>query len=136
MACAVWAGLMDNPWMTVPTMAAGPVLKAELTIPGPNEPGPFSLADVEHVTALLDRAGFEDITVDRIESSRVITSATADEDVRTLLEVGPVGAAYEAADDSTRQQAVDAVVAAIEPFRDADGWRLPGAGLTIAARRP
>ncbi|MEY2455926.1 MAG: hypothetical protein QOK06_1020 [Acidimicrobiaceae bacterium] len=136
LACAVWAPIGDNPWMLVPTLAAGPVLKAELTIPGPNEPGPFSLADVELVTSLLDQAGFVGVSVDRVDGSRVIPAATADEDVRTLLEIGPLNEAYDAADEATRQAAVDAVLAAIESYRDGDGWRLPGAGLNVTAARP
>ena len=132
----VWGPLADNPWMFVPTLAAGPELKAELTIPGPNEPGPFSLADREQVTATLDQAGFVDIAADPVDSARLITSATADDDVRTLLEAGPLGEAYDAAGDGARRSAVDAVLAAIEPYRDRDGWRLPGAALAVTANRP
>ena len=136
LGCTVWAGLADNPWMFVPTLAAGPVLHAELTIPGPDEPGPFSLADPERVTNVLDAAGFVDIQIDPVEGSRVIPAATADEDVRTLLEVGPLGEAYDAADDATRQAAVDAVVSAIEPYRVDEGWCLPGSALILTAHRP
>ncbi|MGH9185134.1 MAG: class I SAM-dependent methyltransferase [Acidimicrobiales bacterium] len=136
LACSAWAPLIENPWMLVPTLAAGPVLKSELTIPGPDEPGPFSLSDPGRVIAVLTEAGFVDIAVDRVDGSRVITSATADTDVRALLEVGALGDAYSAADDSTRQGAVEAVLGAIEPYRDTDGWRLPGAALVVVAHRP
>jgi hypothetical protein len=130
----VWGALTDNPWMFVPTLAAGPVLKGELTIPGANEPGPFSLADQTRITDVLNEAGFADINVETIQGSRLITTAIADADVRTLLEVGPLSEAYENADDDTRHAAIDAVMAAIEPFRDTDGWRLPGAAHIVTAR--
>ena len=136
LSCAVWGQLTDNPWMFVPTLAAGAVLKAELTIPGPNEPGPFSLADHERVTTVLNDAGFVDVNIDNVDGSRLVTTATADDDVRTLIEVGPLGDAYSAADTTTRQAAVDAVVDAIEPYRDGDGWRLPGSALNVTGRRP
>jgi SAM-dependent methyltransferase len=136
LGCAVWGSLADNPWMFVPTLAAGPELKAELTIPGANEPGPFSLADHERVTTVLEAAGFVEINIDPVEGSRLITPATADDDVRALLEVGPLGEAYGNADSPARQAAVDAVISALEPFRDDEGWRLPGAALSITARRP
>jgi len=136
LACAVWGPIMDNAWMLVPTMAAGPVLKAELTIPGPNEPGPFSLADPERIITLLTQAGFVDITVDPVKGARHFTAVTIDDDVRTLLEIGPLGEAYDAADDGTRQAAVDAVLAAIESYHEQDSWRLPGAALKVAAHRP
>ena len=53
-----------------------------------------------------------------------------------LLEVGPLGEAYEAAEEATRQAAVDAVLTAVEPYRDDAGWRLPGAALNVTAHWP
>jgi SAM-dependent methyltransferase len=135
-ASVVWGPLTDNPWMFVPTLAAAPVLEAELTIPGPSEPGPFSLAEDGVVASLLGEAGFVDVAVDVITDWRVITSATADDDVLTLLEVGPLGEAFDAADESTRRAAVDSVRAAIEPYGDGDTWRLPGSALKVTGRRP
>ena len=135
LACAVWGPLSDNPWMFVPTMAAGPLLKAQLTIPGPDEPGPFSLADPERVTTVLGAAGFVDIAVARVAGSRMIPKATAEEDVQALLEIGPLADAYADADHATRGAAVDAVISAIEPFRDGEGCRLPGVALIVTARR-
>ena len=136
LACVVWATLADNPWMFMPTMAAGPVLKAQLTIPGPGEPGPFSLADGDRVVALLGQAGLAGATAEPVAGSRLISVANADDEIRALLEVGPLGEAYQAAESVARQAAVDAVIAAIEPYRDGDGWRLPGAALKVTALRP
>lgn len=136
LACAVWGSLADNPWMFVPTLAAAPVLQAELTIPGPDAPGPFSLADPDRVSFVLTGAGFAHVAVERLDGARLVTSASAAGDVQMLLEVGPLGEAYQAADDRTRQEAVEAVVAALEPFQEADGWRLPGAAWQVLARLP
>jgi SAM-dependent methyltransferase len=135
-ACVVWGPLTDNPWMFVPTLAAAHVLEADLTIPGPSEPGPFSLADDGRVASLLHSAGFVDVTVDVVTDSRFIFASTANDDVCTLLEVGPLGEAFGAADADTRQAAVDSVLGAIEPYRDGDGWRLPGSALKVTARKP
>jgi hypothetical protein len=66
----------------------------------------------------------------------VITAATANDDLRAMAEIGPLSEAYGNADTATRQAAIDAILAAIEPYRDSDGWRLPGAALTVLARRP
>jgi SAM-dependent methyltransferase len=135
LACAVWAALNDNAWMFVPTLAAAGPLAAELTLPGPHEPGPFSLADAEHLRDVLTRAGFVDITIDRVEGGRRIPTATADEELQILFEIGPLGDAYAAADDDARQAAVSAVMSAIEPYGDSDGWLLPGAASVVSARR-
>jgi hypothetical protein len=55
----------------------------------------------------------------------VITAATANDDLRAMAEIGPLSEAYGNADTATRQAAVDAILAAIEPYRDSDGWRAP-----------
>lgn len=136
LAVAVWGPLADNPWMFVPTAAAVASLNADLSLPGPDQPGPFLLSDTGRVNEVLSQAGFEDIQIERVEGSRLITSGEAGDNVTSLLEVGPVGDAYGAADENARQLAVDAVIAAIEPYRDGDSWRLPGCALKVTARRP
>jgi SAM-dependent methyltransferase len=136
MAWAVWGQLFDNPWMFLPTLAAAPVLQAELPLPDADQPGPFSLADPDRVRALLAEAGFVGIGLQEVEGARVINPDHADEDVRMLFEIGPLGDAYVSADEPTRAAAVAAVLEAIEPHRDGDGWRLPGKGFTVTARRP
>ena len=88
------------------------------------------------VASLLQSAGFVDVTVDVVTDSRIILASTANDDVCTLLEVGPLGEAFDAADADTRQAAVDSVLGAIEPYGDGDGWRLPGSALKVTARRP
>ena len=135
-AASVWGSLGDNPWMFVPTLASAGLLGVELAIPGPGQPGPFSLAEPDHVVSLLEGAGFADVTVTPVAGARLISEANAGAEVAALLEVGPVGEAYGQADETTRQQAIDAVVEAIEPFRDGDGWRLSGAALVVTAIRP
>ena len=112
------------------------MLEAELTIPGPDEPGPFSLADGGAATALLEGAGFVDVAVDRIDGARIVEEGRAEDELRVLLETGPLGSPYDAADEGLRQAAVDAVMAAIETYRDGDRWRLPGSALMLTARRP
>lgn len=136
LACTVWGPLGDNPWLFVPTLAAGPALDADLMLPGPDEPGPFSLAEPGRVMALLEGAGFVNVDVSTVTSARTVTQAHAQDEVRTLLEVGPVGEAYDAAGERSQQAAVDAVIAAIEPYREADGWRLTGSALVVTAVRP
>jgi len=136
LACSVWGPLGDNPWMFVPTLAAAGVLQADLPLPGPDEPGPFSLADPGRIVSVLERAGFVNVDVSPVAGTRIVTEAHADEEVRTLLEVGPAGEAFDAADERTRGAAVDAVISAIEPYREADGWSLAGSALVVTATRP
>jgi SAM-dependent methyltransferase len=135
LACAVWGPLADNPWMFVPTLAAVQVLSTELALPEPGRPGPFSLDHADLVHEVLTAAGFVDTDVGRIDGSRHVTSEAAGDNVTTLLAVGPLGEAYEAADEHTRDLAVEAVVSALEPYRHDEGWDLPGVALKVTARR-
>ena len=135
-AASVWGSLGENPWMFVPTLASAGLLGVELALPGPGQPGPFSLAEPDHVTSLLEGAGFADVAIKPIAGARRISEADAGTEVATLLEVGPVGEAFGQADAAMQQKAIDAVVEAIEPFRDGDGWSLSGAALLVTAFRP
>lgn len=136
LACVVWGPLEDNPWMFVPTLAGAGVLGADLSIPEPGKPGPFSLADPDLVHSILDGAGFEQVDVTSVAGDRLIAEANADEEVRMLFEVGPLGESYEAADEPTRVAAVRSVIDALEPFRDGEGWRLSGSARVVRAVRP
>jgi SAM-dependent methyltransferase len=136
LAAAVWGELGDNPWMFVPTLAAVGVLGAELHLPGPGEPGPFSLAGADVLRSVLEGAGFVDVAIEDVHSARELHDRTVDDEVRTLLEVGPVSEAFQAADDAGRSDAVAAVVEAIGSFRDGEVWRLPGRAQIASARLP
>ena len=61
---AAWQTVFDNEWMLLPGMAAMSVLGTPPPMPGPDEPGPFSLADPDKVRSVLDKAGFEDVAVE------------------------------------------------------------------------
>lgn len=135
LGCAVWGPLGDNPWMFVPTLAASGVLGGELALPGPDEPGPFSLSDPERIRSILEGAGFSDIVIAPVAGARVIPAANSDEELRTLMEMGPVGEAFDAADDATRGAVISAVMAAIEPYREERGWRLAGTAFAVTAAR-
>jgi SAM-dependent methyltransferase len=134
-AFAVWAALGENPWMFLPTMLAAGVLATEPAIPAPGAPGPFSLADPDEVVRLLGGAGFVDVDIEPLTGTRVIADATAADDVAVLLEVGPLGEAYEAADEATRDAAIAAIIDGIGSYREDSGWRLPGRAQLITARR-
>ena len=136
LACVVWGPLADNPWMLLPTVAAASVLGVDLAVPEAGAPGPFSFGDPERLRSVVTAGGFVDASVDPIAGVRIFTAATADEDIEALLDVGPASAAFHAADEPTRQATIDAGRMAVEPFRDDQTWRVPGAAWMVTARRP
>lgn len=132
-ALSVWGPMHVNPWMTVPTMAAMPVLGATLPPPEADQPGPFALADPERMEHLLSRAGFNGVAVEPVEATRDIAKATAQDEVAMLLEIGPLSEAYTAADSATRARAVAAVEEALAPFATETGWSIPGVARCVTA---
>src|SRR5258708_14058656 len=58
-----WQSVFDNEWMLVPGAAVATVTGSLPPMPGPGEPGPFSLADPDRARAVLDAAGFDSVAV-------------------------------------------------------------------------
>jgi SAM-dependent methyltransferase len=135
-ACVVWAPIDRNPWMSLPTMVGAGALDAELMLPAPGAPGPFSLSDPAVLVGLLDGAGLVDVEVAECTGRLEIPRAQARAEIASMLEIGPLGDAVAAADTTTKEAAISAVLAAIETFRVGAGWELPGAALVVSARRP
>ena len=131
---ACWQDLFSNEWMFVPGSAVITVTGVLPPMPGPGEPGPFSLAESGLAAALLGRAGFTDIAADPVS----MTLALPESDVASLAElsqlVGPVREALRGADDPTRRRIIDAVDDALQA-KVADGvLRLSASAYIISAR--
>jgi hypothetical protein len=58
-----WQGVSGNHWMLIPGAAVAGVTGTLPLMPGPDEPGPFSLADPARVRAVLGAAGFGSVAV-------------------------------------------------------------------------
>jgi SAM-dependent methyltransferase len=132
----VWQGVEANPWMLVPTLAAVGPLGSPWVPPGPDDPGPFSLADADHVRSTLGAAGFTDVGLAGFSSGASLRADALEEDAARLLQIGPMRGAWDEADDDARSTAVAAVREAVQPYREGDAYRLPGAVWVVTASRP
>ncbi|MGB3410674.1 MAG: class I SAM-dependent methyltransferase [Microthrixaceae bacterium] len=138
LAWVVWGPLSANPWATVPTIAAAQVLGFELERPEPGSPGPFSLGDTDQLTAMLTTAGFGDVAFSDITQPRKFPPESALEELATWLTIGTTGDAFSAADPGLQLRASEAALAAIEPYREADGtsgWALPALARVVTATK-
>lgn len=109
-------GPFENPMILAPVMAAAEHV-AVLPPPGPSEPGPFSLADPEHLRTLLGDAGFVDVS---IESGPEVADLGASDDLlavaRRALEQNPgVAPGLAAATPRARRSAIEAAAEAMAP---------------------
>ncbi|HVB80785.1 MAG TPA: methyltransferase domain-containing protein [Candidatus Binataceae bacterium] len=103
----------------------------------PREPGaldPFRLADVSILTRALERAGFGEVRIERLEV--VFEFASADEFIRFRAGVNaPMRAMLDRCTPEMREQISRATAEAAVPYRRADGsLRLSNETICVAAR--
>ena len=108
-----WRGVLDNEWMLIPGAAVAEVTGSLPPMPGPDEPGPFSLADPARVRAVLGAAGFGSVAVTAHADHLVIGEDRIPEVALSSIRVGGVRRALRDAGDQTRQRALAAIEAAL-----------------------
>jgi SAM-dependent methyltransferase len=133
-AFAAWQNLFANEWMFVPGSAVVAVTGVLPPMPGPGEPGPFSLAEPGRIEELLAGAGFADVEVDTVDETIVLPA----DDIGSLVDlssrVGPVREALRTADAATSERILAAVRDAIDA-KVADGEVRLTAGAFVARAR-
>jgi SAM-dependent methyltransferase len=129
-----WQGVFDNEWMLVPGAAVAGVTGSLPPMPGPDEPGPFSLADPGRVHAVLEAAGFGSVEVVPHGDQVVISEDGIAEAVTASVEVGGVREALREAGEQTRQQARAAIDDAFRARLQAGEVRLSRGVLLVTGR--
>ena len=135
----VWRNRADNPWLS---MARDVVLEF---LPPPGEdartcgPGPFSMSDEETVRKMMEIAGYEDITFERVDAPVLIGRNVSDA-IDFQLAIGPAGEVYREAGpaaEARRGEIEAALAAAIDrQKREADGIVMDSSSWVISARNP
>jgi SAM-dependent methyltransferase len=147
LALAVWDALEVNPWAALPAQElrdrglAGPTTPGPLPAsgggaaagPGQREPGPFTLADRDELTGLLEDAGFTGVRIEPIDVWRHHTDFAEMWD--TTLDLSN---SFHDAVMSLSAEDIEQVRAGLEqrfgPFTDASGaLQIPGRALGAAA---
>jgi hypothetical protein len=120
--------------MGVPMGAAATVVEFPPR-PAPDAPGPFAFADPERVKKILGVAGFTDVAIEGREPlMAIVGSATLDQAVDFLVQIGPTGSVLREADAATRARVTAVVKEAIAPFHRPEGLRMQGAIWLVSAR--
>jgi len=94
----------------------------------------FSLGGPGGLARLAEQAGLSDVTERRIDCRLVYDNDAAALGAAFLG--GPVALAYSRFDADTKASAAVDYLESIAPFRDGDGYRIPGEFVIVAARRP
>ncbi|HVL98285.1 MAG TPA: class I SAM-dependent methyltransferase [Egibacteraceae bacterium] len=133
LAFSVWGPPDANPWLGVVVDAVAAVTGKE--IPPPGMPGPFALADRSVLLPLVERAGFESVTLEGLEVP--LRSPSFDAWWRrTAVVAGPVATIIARLDASTRTALEDHLRAAVAEYATDRGVELPGLALIGYGRRP
>jgi SAM-dependent methyltransferase len=108
-----WQSVFDNEWMLIPGAAVASITGSLPPMPGPGEPGPFSLADPGRVRAVLEAAGFGSVAVEPHGDQVVISEDRIPEVALTSVRVGGVREALRDAGRRTRERALAAIEEAL-----------------------
>ena len=109
LAFSCWQNVFENEWMLVPAAAAMSVTGTTPPMPGPDEPGPFSLADPDRTRYLLKKAGFGDVEVLSHNDSVVVPEADVPTVAAASHRVGAVAELLMEADPETTERVVSAI---------------------------
>lgn len=128
-----WRAMMENPWMTVPVMAAAQYVPMP-PLGDPHAPGPASLCDPERTERLLTEAGFSQVTVAPYDTAMHIgRDGTLDNSVDFIMKIGPVPRMLQDADAETVTKVTEAIREALLEFDGDEGIRLAAATWIVTA---
>ena len=133
LALLSWQELARNEWL----LAIRRCLAAGRTLPEPpgDAPGPFGLADPDHVRRVLTAAGFEAVDLAGLPGT-VRLGADAEDAFGFIGGLGLARGLLGGLDDATRQAALDDLRAALAAHATPDGVRLGASAWLVTARRP
>jgi SAM-dependent methyltransferase len=133
LAFTCWQDVFSNEWMFVPGAAVVEVTGELPPMPGPGEPGPFSLADPDEISTVLGDAGFVDVEITPTNREVDLSQSAAVSLLDLIERVGPVREALRDADAEVRTRILGAVRAALDD-RVVDGrLRLSAAAHVVSA---
>ena len=130
-ALAAWDGPQVNPWATIPTRALIDLGHTEP--PDPDAPGMFIFAAPGRLRELLEAAGFVDVLVESVDTSRAFTGVA--EYLAEFHDTSSVFAeVYDALSEKQREAVGRKMAELSEGFVGPDGSvTLPGRSLVAAA---
>ncbi len=135
----VWRDRIDNPWLS---MAKDIVLQF-LPQPGDDAltcgPGPFSMANKETATLMMEAAGYTDISFSRVDAPVLVGNDVRDA-IDFQLAIGPAGEVFReaGAEGEARRAEIEAALAeAINAQKtSADGIVMDSSSWVISATNP
>lgn len=133
---ACWAAPDLNRWIAV----AGAVVAqhAELPVRDPDGPGPFRFANPDATRAMLERAGFTDVTMQLHTGEQCLAGpgSTPEGAADFLFSAMSMGKALADLDPGLPDRVRADVIDALRPYHRDGAVRMPGAAWLVSARNP
>jgi SAM-dependent methyltransferase len=107
LAFVCWRSFAENAWASVPFAAAKNLLP-EQPPADPHAPGPFAFADAGRLKEILEKAGFANIRIEKLDTTSNL-GATLEQAAESALTVGPLSRAATGLPEATRDKIRDAV---------------------------
>jgi SAM-dependent methyltransferase len=124
LAFACWQDLFANEWMFVPGAAALGAAGVAPSLPGPGEPGPFSLCDPTVVSDVLTAGGFTDVVVSPMSFTVEVPADRLGEAAEAACAVGVARQVLDATSDPESQDAIRKAAHDALAEKVSDGWLL------------
>lgn len=129
---ACWRDPRENEWVRVPVSAVRTLLPPQPQL-GPEDPGPFSFADLGRVRRILADAGFDRITAEPFDTDLPL-GATLDDAIAHVVEIGPVSRMLADASPEQRSDALKALRDALASQPRKSPFSLGGAIWIVSAQ--
>jgi SAM-dependent methyltransferase len=133
LAMLVWQSPSANEWAS--SLLGSLRMGRDLPAPPPGAPGPFSLAETDHVRGILTEAGFRDVAFASSEQPWYVGTDT-DDAYRFVSGLQPVLVMLEDLDESTRAQALDNLRGVVAAHDTSEGVIFGSASWVVTARKP
>lgn len=139
LAMVVWRRRIDNDWLyRAQTIVEGFVSKPEEHDEPTCGPGPFSMADADTTSDVVQLAGFVDVALQRCDIP-ILIGRDVDEAIDLVMSLGPAGEILRLAGDRAAHLhgAIDAALReGLAEFATPDGLRAPASTWIVTARTP
>lgn len=128
---ACWQPPIQNPWIAVPMATARPFLPPADPV-DPLAPGPFSLADPEHVTQILTSAGYTNVRVEPV-LRKLNLGVDLAHAMAFVERIGPMSGVLKDLSEQELNNARTAVREALAAYETSAGVVLDAAGWLVQA---
>jgi SAM-dependent methyltransferase len=130
---ACWRSLDENGWVTEPRQAVQSVVPLPPLLPS-GAPGPFSLADPDHISTLLTGAGFVEVEIEPLDRPLLVGRGDVDVAVEFYLRLLPTGSLMFEPDRHLLDRLRAALRVVVERHHDEDGIWMGSGSWVVRAR--